>query len=402
MGPDPKLAFAERINYCRKTGFRTPKTNLPFQVLAGFTGHNCEMAERQGFEPWERLHAQRFSRPPRSTTPASLRGDLVRSFSGLCAPKQERFSASQEYTGILIALGYRWPKLMSNLTSKDLLMRALLRFPLFAMCLVSLTGFLAFSTSAKAADQTRLEAFLEVTGFDVALDSIRLSADSAPQMLGMQADDFGSEWSRLVGDVFSTGVMHDMALDILGNTLSDDLLTHAADFYASDLGQRLVAVENKSHMVEEDGLKSETGTEIIAGLVRIGSPRVEILNKLNEATDVEDTSIKAIQEVQIRFLMAAAAAGVIELQMEEPDLREAMRNQQDELRTSIKANALASSAYTYQAFSDDEVATYAEVLENPKMQEVYALMNAVQYEIMANRFEAVAERLSRMQPSQDL
>ena len=30
------------------------------------------MAERQGFEPWERLRAQRFSRPPRSTTPAPL------------------------------------------------------------------------------------------------------------------------------------------------------------------------------------------------------------------------------------------------------------------------------------------------------------------------------------------
>ena len=31
------------------------------------------MAERVGFEPSERLRAQRFSRPPRSTTPATLR-----------------------------------------------------------------------------------------------------------------------------------------------------------------------------------------------------------------------------------------------------------------------------------------------------------------------------------------
>ena len=31
------------------------------------------LAERQGFEPWERSRAQRFSRPPRSTTPAPLR-----------------------------------------------------------------------------------------------------------------------------------------------------------------------------------------------------------------------------------------------------------------------------------------------------------------------------------------
>ncbi len=31
------------------------------------------VAEREGFEPSERLRAQRFSRPPRSTTPAPLR-----------------------------------------------------------------------------------------------------------------------------------------------------------------------------------------------------------------------------------------------------------------------------------------------------------------------------------------
>lgn len=281
-------------------------------------------------------------------------------------------------------------------------MRAFYRTNLIALCLLVFTSINIFATPARAADPGRLEAFLEVTGFDVALESIRLSADSAPLMLGLQAEDFGSEWSRLVREVFATDIMHDMALDILGETLSDDLLTHAADFYASDLGKRLVEVENKSHMVEEDGLKSETGAEIIDGLVRIGSGRVAILNRLNGATNVEDTSIQAIQEVQIRFLLAAAAAGVVELQMEEPDLREAMRGQQDEMRTSIKANALASAAYTYQAFSDDEVAAYAAALEDPKMQEVYVLMNAVQYEIMANRFEAVAARLADMQPSQDL
>ena len=123
---------------------------------------------------------------------------------------------------------------------------------------------------------------------------------------------------------------------------------------------------------------------------------------MNAASDAEDNAVRAIQEVQVRFIMAAAAAGVIELRMDEPDLREALRSQEAEMRTSIKANALANSAYTYQAFSDEEVETYGEALAHPKMQKVYVLMNAVQYEIMANRFERVAERLSAMQPSQDL
>ena len=83
-----KLAFAERIAYCRKTGLRTPETTLPFKVLEGLDGQKCLMAERQGFEPWVPVKGQRFSRPPRSTTPAPLRGDLEGAFNGLCRARQ--------------------------------------------------------------------------------------------------------------------------------------------------------------------------------------------------------------------------------------------------------------------------------------------------------------------------
>lgn len=255
---------------------------------------------------------------------------------------------------------------------------------------------------ARAANLDRLEAFLEVTGFDVALESIRLSAETAPNMIGLEADDFGFEWTRLVEDVFDTEQMHAMALEILSQTLEDDLLNHAVDFYASDLGQRLVVAENASHLKEDEALKKESGEAIVAGLVKLGSPRLGELKRLNRATGSEDASIKAIQEVQVRFLMAAAAAGVIELRMEEADLRESLKEQEGEMRRNMQISALSGSAYTYQAFSDDDITAYADALEDPKMTQVYALMNAVQFEIMANRYEAVAERMSDLRPSQDL
>lgn len=279
-----------------------------------------------------------------------------------------------------------------------LLIRRAILLPLAALYL----AFTALIASAQTADRDSLESFLEVTGFDVALESIALSADTAPQMLGLQAEDFGSEWQRLVAEVFKTELMHDMAVDIFEKTLSAPLLEHAADFYASDLGQRLVVAENSSHMIEEDGLKSESGCQIIEGLKSIESPRVAILERLNAASGSEDSSLRSIQEIQIRFLMAAAGAGVIEMQMDEPDLREAMRAQEDELRVSLRQSALEGAAYTYQAFSDAEMVEYAKALEHPYMRQVYDLMNAVQYEIMADRFEAVAARLRVMQPSQDL
>jgi hypothetical protein len=268
---------------------------------------------------------------------------------------------------------------------------------------MALAVWLLFGAGAVQAERAdRLETFLEVTGFDVALESIRLSASTAPAMIGLEANDFGSEWTRLVDEVFDVDLMHDMALEILGATLEPELLDHAVAFYGSDLGMRLVKAENASHMMEDDALKTEMGEQIAAGLVRIGSPRLEEINRLNAATGSEDSSVRAIQEVQVRFLMAAAGAGVIDLQLEEPDLRALLGSQEAELRISLKASALSSSAYTYQAFSDDEITAYADALEHPDMGRVYELMNAVQFEIMANRYEAIAQRMSRLQPSQDL
>ncbi|WP_227271555.1 DUF2059 domain-containing protein [Roseobacter weihaiensis] len=253
-----------------------------------------------------------------------------------------------------------------------------------------------------AQSNDRLEAFLEATGFDVALESIRLTASTAPAMIGLEADDFGLQWTTLVDEVFDPDLMHDMAIDILSETLDDDLLVHAVEFYTSGLGRRLVVAENASHMKEDEELKSESGQAIVAGLVQIGSPRLEELKRLNAAVGSEDASVHAIHEVQVRFLMAAATAGVIELQMDEADLRESLKRQEGELRRSMQINGLASSAYTYQSFSDEEISAYADALEDPKMQEVYALMNAVQFEIMADRYEEIALSMSQLRPSQEL
>lgn len=71
-----KLVFEAPIPYHREKGFRTAKTTLPFKALDDLDDDSEKVAERQGFEPWVGLHPQRFSRPPRSTTPAPLRGGL--------------------------------------------------------------------------------------------------------------------------------------------------------------------------------------------------------------------------------------------------------------------------------------------------------------------------------------
>ncbi|QDI75846.1 MULTISPECIES: DUF2059 domain-containing protein [Leisingera] len=260
----------------------------------------------------------------------------------------------------------------------------------------------AVPLAARAADRERVEAFLEVTGFDVALDSIALSASSAPEMLGFDTGAFGSQWTDLSQDVFDTREMRGLAVEILENTLDDEALDHASAFYASDLGKRLVRAENASHLIEDDEVKQLAGNRIISGLVKEGSERVAMYQRMGSAIDAAGTGVRALQQIQFRFLMAAAAAGVIELELDADGLRALMKEQEGDLRLSLQASSLAASAYTYQEFTDAEVQAYVEALEEAPMQRVYELLNAVQYEITANRFEELAHRMAELTPGQDI
>ncbi|CUI00893.1 DUF2059 domain-containing protein [Leisingera aquaemixtae] len=260
----------------------------------------------------------------------------------------------------------------------------------------------AVPLAARAADRERVEAFLEVTGFDVALDSIALSASSAPEMLGFDTGAFGSQWTDLSQDVFDTREMRGLAVEILENTLDDEALDHASAFYASDLGKRLVRAENASHLIEDDEVKQLAGNRIISGLVKEGSERVAMYQRMGSAIDAAGTGVRALQQIQFRFLMAAAAAGVIELELDAEGLRALMKEQEGDLRLSLQASSLAASAYTYQEFTDAEVQAYVEALEEAPMQRVYELLNAVQYEITANRFEELAHRMAELTPGQDI
>lgn len=273
----------------------------------------------------------------------------------------------------------------------------LVRF-LAALCF----AIAALPHAARAADRERVEAFLEVTGFDVALDSIALSASSAPEMLGFDTGAFGSQWTELSQDVFDTREMRGLAVEILENTLDDEALDHASAFYASDLGKRLVRAENASHLVEDDEVKQQAGNRIISGLVQEGSERVAMYQRMGSAIDAAGTGVRALQQIQFRFLMAAAAAGVIELELDADGLRALMKEQEGDLRLSLQASSLAASAYTYQEFTDAEVEAYVEALEEAPMQRVYELLNAVQYEITANRFEELAHRMAELTPGQDI
>ncbi|MGR3711897.1 MAG: DUF2059 domain-containing protein [Shimia sp.] len=254
---------------------------------------------------------------------------------------------------------------------------------------------------ARAADRDNVTAFLQVTGFDVAIDSISLSASSAPLMLGLEEDVFGLEWTLMSEQIFDRDLMHARAIDILEATLDDDVLAHAAAFYASELGQRLVEVENASHLADEDE-KAAKGEMILEELQDDADARIALFERMDTAIDPQGFGMKAVTEIQVRFILSAAYAGVIELRVDEQGLRAMLTENAEEFAQDREVAGLRNAAYTYRDFTLAELTEYTEALEDPTMMRLYELMNAVHFEVMSNRFEALAIAMGQVQPQQDL
>lgn len=267
--------------------------------------------------------------------------------------------------------------------------------------LIATLGCIGAACTVQAADRADVITFLEVTGFDVALESIALGAEDAPAMLGLEEDVFGQSWKRLAHEVFDVEDMKTQAIDILEATLEQRLLDHAVAFYGSDLGQRLVQTENLSHM-DDDSLKQIAGRQLVDLYEASDDPRPAYFARMSDAIDPENIGLRAVQTIQVRFILAASRSGVIPQDIDEEMLWAQIRGNEAEVLAAIKDSAVAASAYTYQGFSPAEIETYVEALETHEMQLVYELMNAVHYQVMGDRFDALALRLDELEPSQDL
>lgn len=269
--------------------------------------------------------------------------------------------------------------------------------PIFAFVLMTLAAL----TGAQAAEEQDIRDFLKVTGFDVAIASIQQGAMAGPALTGEDPDVFGRQWVRLAEEVFDPEEMIAEAVAMIAAVMPDDLLDHGVEFYGSPLGQRLVEVENESHMAD-DAEKYAEGERLTGELLDQNSIRVDLFREMGRAIGSTETAIKSIVEIQVRYLMAAMAAGVSDFEISEEDLRLMLMEQAGEMRKNIEVNSLVANAYAYRDLSDEDLIDYLAALQEPKMMQVYEILNAVQYQIMAERYETLASRLVDLRPEQEL
>ena len=201
---------------------------------------------------------------------------------------------------------------------------------------------ICFGAALVAADRETSREFLEVTGFDVAITSMQEGAMNGLGIAGADPDAFGSEWVRLSEQVFDPDAMIEDTLDMMEAIMPQELVDHGMDFYGSELGQRLVEAENAGHGVSNERQMAE-GEMIVTRLADENPDRIEEYRKMSAAIGGVEQSTRAIIEIQVRYMMAAMAAGASDIQYSEAELREILSQQSDQLANAISTSGIFSA-----------------------------------------------------------
>lgn len=267
-----------------------------------------------------------------------------------------------------------------------------------AVCVLSMVPFSAF-----AASEEKVNEFLNVTGFDVAIDSLPSSADNAPTMLGLEKSDFGPGFEAGAQRAFDLSVMRPKAVEMILENLSDEEIEHAIAFYSSELGRRLVVSENASHVEDDVSARQGRGGMILAQMgPEEQEERVDVLKVLAEASVTMEESLTNQAGAQFRFLVAADYEDLYTLALPEGMMYNLLLATMLEMKNDILMDAVVSSAATYEDFSNEELATYTAALQEEDMQSVYEVMDNVYFELLGDGFEKLAREMAQLGVSEEL
>ncbi len=226
--------------------------------------------------------------------------------------------------------------------------------------------FFSLADSSRAADS-------DVTELSAALQLPEVFAVMTEEGLGygreLEADMFpgsgGARWNEAVAGIYETGRMVDgfseafeAALDTSGGNVSSML-----DFFSSDLGRRVVALEISARRALLDEAVDEASRAKLDEMRETGDPRLELIEEFVSVNDLVDANVTGGLNANYAFYLGLADAGALPSAMSEDEIIGEIWGQEADIRDETEIWILSYLAMAYAPLSDEEIGEYIDFSE---------------------------------------
>ncbi len=201
----------------------------------------------------------------------------------------------------------------------------------------------------------------------------------------------GAAWQAVVADIYHAETMSDVVLDGLDRALADADLGVMLEFFESDRGQRIVALElsaREALLDKEVEVLSELKFE---EMQQGGDPRLDLLAGFIEANDLIESNVVGGLNSSFAFYQGLQEGGAFEEAFSEDQILADVWAQESDIRADTTQWIYSYLALAYQPLEDADIMAYTEFSLTPDGQ----LLNQALFDAFDDMYTGISRALGR-------
>ncbi|MCU0856260.1 MAG: DUF2059 domain-containing protein [Rhodobacteraceae bacterium] len=176
----------------------------------------------------------------------------------------------------------------------------------------------------------------------------------------------GNGWTRTVAGIYDTDAMRREMLEGFESRLDGVALDSLMEFFGSERGQRIVAleVEARRSLLSEE--VEEAAKAAAADLAAQEPDRFALLTEFVEANDLVESNVIGALNSNYAFYMGLAAGDAFQEDLSEADILADVWSQEDAIRDDTEEWVYSYLNLAYDPLSDEDIAAYTALSRTPE------------------------------------
>ena len=247
------------------------------------------------------------------------------------------------------------------------------------------------SASELTEQQQRVETLMQVSGLTAVLGGLSANLENTPLESNsgdtLERQKFARVFKQVIKETFQASRLVPGIRDHAARELSDAEITFVTDFYASEFGQKIVALETASNDPQTQAAIHANVAGILQQMEQ-DTERKALIEAMLEALSALEQTEAMVRSMTYSMLAGMVGAGQIPQALSDEQL-EAITDQQMAASRPQILNAVLATTYTsYQALSIADLRAYLAFLSDARAKQAYRVL----YEAMSAAFAEEATR----------
>lgn len=244
----------------------------------------------------------------------------------------------------------------------------------------------------------RVDRLMEVSGLSQALGSAAAQLYQRPQRPPGASDEefskFTAQFKAAADATFQPEALGAEVRDRLVEALADEEIAFVTEFYASEFGARVVAMENAAQEPAASAEIADNSAHITDVMSKMPG-RAALVDRIDKLIGSAESRRAFLRNAGYAMVVGMVGSGQIPQALPDDAILAVVDRMLPAAFEQAEATRMARFYYAYAKLDDEELARYLAMLEDPRALHVYAVLIPTLQDIYTVHFRAFGEDFLR-------